>query len=130
MKPPPLFKKWTNEDEVKLEEAQSDIVEMMHTALGHMVALKKKELLFAVHEMSQEEFDQLVAARSEATPAAEMGGGLEPSGNRTAERMITCPYWTENAVPRMYRSMLCQRGVQRGFKGITKGFRCYLYIII
>ena len=32
--------------------------------------------------------------------------------------MITCPYSTENAAPRMYR------------KGITKGFRCYLYIII
>ena len=29
----------------------------------------------AAHEMSQEEFDQLVAARSEATPAAGLGGG-------------------------------------------------------
>ncbi len=85
----------------------------------------------AAHEMSQEEFDQLVAARSEATPAAGLGGGrLEPSDNTTAERMITCPYSTENAAPRMYRSMICQRGMQMGFKGITKGFRCYLYIII
>jgi hypothetical protein len=44
MKPPPLYEKWTNGDEVKLEEAQLDIIEMAHTALGHMVALKKKEL--------------------------------------------------------------------------------------
>ncbi len=81
MKPPPLYTKWTNEDEVKLEEAQLDVIEMAHTALGHLVALKKKELLLAAHEMSHEEFDQLVAARSEeATAAAGMGGGfLEPS---------------------------------------------------
>ena len=75
MKPPPLYKKWTNEYEVKLEEAQSDVIEMTHTALGHMVALKKKELLLAARQMSQEEFDQLVTARSEVTAAAGIGGG-------------------------------------------------------
>ena len=58
MKPPPLYDKWTSKDEVKLEEAQLDVVEMAHTALGHLVALKKKELLLAAREMSQEEFDQ------------------------------------------------------------------------
>ena len=75
LKPPPSYEKWTHEDEVKLEEAQSDVVEMAHTALGHMVALKKKELLLAAREMSQEEFDQLVAARSEATESRRIGGG-------------------------------------------------------
>ena len=70
-----LEESWMHEDEVKLEEAQSDIVEMAHTALGHMVALKKKELLLAAREMSQEEFDQLVAARSEATESGRIGGG-------------------------------------------------------
>ena len=76
LKPPPSYEKWTHEDEVKLEEAQSDVVEMAHTALGHMVALKKKELLLAAREMSQEEFDQLVAARrSEATELGRIGGG-------------------------------------------------------
>jgi hypothetical protein len=75
LKPPPSYEKWTHEDEVKLEEAQSDVVEMAHTALGHMVALKKKELLLAAREMSQEEFDQLVAARSEATESGRIGGG-------------------------------------------------------
>ncbi len=76
LKPPPSYEKWTHEDEVKLEEAQSDVVEMAHTALGHMVALKKKELLLAAREMSQEEFDQLVAAISEATAeSGRIGGG-------------------------------------------------------
>jgi hypothetical protein len=37
---------------------------------------KKKELLLAAREMSQEEFDQLVAARSEATAeSGRIGGG-------------------------------------------------------
>lgn len=46
-----------------------------------MVALKKKELLLAAREMSQEEFDQLVAARSEAT---ESGGSSIIEGERGA----------------------------------------------
>jgi hypothetical protein len=45
MKLPPSYEKWTNKDEVKLEEAQSDDVKMAHTALGHMVVPMKKELL-------------------------------------------------------------------------------------
>ena len=47
-----------------LEEAQSNIVEMAHTHLGHMEALKKKELLLTAHAMSQKEFDKLVADRN------------------------------------------------------------------
>jgi len=66
-KSPPSFEKWTDEDEVRLEEVQSDIIDMAHTALGHMEELKKKELVLAACEMSQEEFDKLVAARNEAT---------------------------------------------------------------
>jgi hypothetical protein len=61
-KSPPSFEKWTDEDEVRLEEAQSEIVDMAHTALGHMEELKKKELVLAARAMSQEEFDKLVAA--------------------------------------------------------------------
>jgi hypothetical protein len=38
---PPLFKKWTDAGDIKLLEAQSDVVEMAHTALGHLEALKK-----------------------------------------------------------------------------------------
>ncbi len=60
---PPPFEKWTNANDLKLEEAKPDIVEMEHTHLGHMEALKKKELVLAARAMSQEEFDQLVANR-------------------------------------------------------------------
>jgi hypothetical protein len=34
---PPPFKKWTDVDDRKLEEAQSDIVGIEHTHLGHLV---------------------------------------------------------------------------------------------
>ena len=63
-KAPPPFEKWTAADDLFLGEAQSDIVEMAHTHLGHMEALKKKELLLAARAMSQEEFDALVADRN------------------------------------------------------------------
>jgi hypothetical protein len=50
---------------VRLEEAQLDIVEMAHTALGQMEALKKNELVLVAHAMLQEEFNQLVLPQSE-----------------------------------------------------------------
>ncbi len=46
-------------------EAQSDVVEMAHTALGHLDELKKKELVLAAMTMSNEEFDRLVAQRNQ-----------------------------------------------------------------
>ena len=62
-KAPPAFDKWTHHDKEQLMEAQCNVVEMAHTALGHLEALKKKELLLAALLMSQEEFDQLAAER-------------------------------------------------------------------
>jgi hypothetical protein len=47
----------------------------MHTALGHMVAIKKKGLLLVTHEMSQKEISELVAARSETTTLGGMKEG-------------------------------------------------------
>ncbi len=41
---PPLFEKWMDEDEVRLEEEQLNLVDMAYTAIGHMEELKKKEL--------------------------------------------------------------------------------------
>ena len=32
---PPLFKRWTDADDAKLLESQSDVVEMAHMAIGH-----------------------------------------------------------------------------------------------
>ncbi len=46
-KAPPAFEKWTHNGEEKLNEAQSNIVEMAHTAIGHLEVLKNKELLLA-----------------------------------------------------------------------------------
>ncbi len=62
-KSPPAFKKWTHNDEEKLNEAQSNIIEMAHTAISHLEVLKKKELLLAALLMTQEEFDNLTADR-------------------------------------------------------------------
>jgi len=39
---PPSYEKWTEVDDGKLLEAQSDIVEMAHTALGHLEELKRR----------------------------------------------------------------------------------------
>ena len=53
----PSFEKWTDDDEVRLEEVQSDIIDMAHMALGHMEELKKKELVLVARAMSQEKFN-------------------------------------------------------------------------
>ena len=65
-KAPPSFEKWTDANDLKLLEAQSDVVEMAHTALGHLEAQKKKELVLAALTMTQEEFDKLAADRNES----------------------------------------------------------------
>ena len=62
---PPAYKRWTEADEANLLEAQSDVVEMAHTALGHLEELKKKELVLAAMTMSNEEFNRLVAQRNQ-----------------------------------------------------------------
>ena len=62
---PPAYERWTEADEANLLEAQSDVVEMAHTALGHLEELKKKELVLAAMTMSNEEFNRLVAQRNQ-----------------------------------------------------------------
>jgi hypothetical protein len=49
---PPLYERWTKVDDAKLLETQSDIIEMAHTALGHLDELKKKELVLVSMTMS------------------------------------------------------------------------------
>ena len=56
---PPLFSRWTKADERKLAEASVTTVTIGHTALGRMVAMKKKELVLAAATMSNEEFEVL-----------------------------------------------------------------------
>jgi hypothetical protein len=62
-KNPPSFKRWTDANEEQMLSAQSDIVKMAHMAIGHLEAVKKKELLLAALTMSQEEFEKLAAKR-------------------------------------------------------------------
>jgi hypothetical protein len=72
---PPSYERWTEVDEAKLLEAQSNIVEMAHTALGHLEELKKKELVLAAMTMSNEEFDRLVAQRNQLFVESAVGSG-------------------------------------------------------
>ena len=62
---PPSYEQWTEADDANLLEAQSDVVEMAHTALGHLEDLKKKELVLAAMAMSNKEFDRMVAQRNQ-----------------------------------------------------------------
>jgi hypothetical protein len=62
-KTPQSYQTWTAEDDPKLKEAQSDIIDMAHTHLGHLETLKKKELMLAALTMMQEGFNQLTANR-------------------------------------------------------------------
>ena len=61
---PPSFKRWTDAKDAKLLEAQSDVVEMAHTAIGHLEELKKKELVLAAMPMTEEEFNAIAEKRS------------------------------------------------------------------
>ena len=74
-----MFEKWTNADDLILLEAQADVVEMAHTALGHLEALKKKELVLAALTMTQEEFDKFAANRNELI--VESSGDDHPTYN-------------------------------------------------
>ena len=56
---PPAFDKWTNGDKEKLLEAHSDIVDIAHTALSQLEALKKKELLLSAMMMPDDEFEKM-----------------------------------------------------------------------
>jgi hypothetical protein len=88
---PPPFEKWTDADDMQLEEAKSDIVKMEHTHLGHMEALKKKELVLAARAMSQEEFDQLVADRHSLVGDSMMCVSLPTSEAAPANELIVDP---------------------------------------
>jgi hypothetical protein len=56
---PPLFSRWTEDDERKLAEACETTIDIGHTALGRMEKMKKKELVLVVGTMSNDEFEVL-----------------------------------------------------------------------
>ncbi len=78
-KVPLAFERWTDANNVKLLEAQSNVVEMAHTALGHLKALKKKELILAAMTTTQEEFDTLAVARNALIVESSMSGKDHPN---------------------------------------------------
>ena len=78
---PPSYERWTEVDDSKFLEAQSNIVEMAHTALGHLEELKKKEMVLAAMTMSNDEFDQLIAQRNQLTSTTTAGDNAFSSGN-------------------------------------------------
>ena len=96
-KAPPLFDRWTDADEEKLLEAQSDFVEMAHTAIGHLEEMKKKELALAAITMSQEEFDKLVEQRTalvaeeSSTPAHPVALTVVTAGNGASAPVPASP---------------------------------------
>ncbi len=69
-KEPPLFEKLADADDLNLLEAQSDVVEMAHTALGHLEALKKLT-------MTQEDFEKLAVDGNELI--VESSGMITPT---------------------------------------------------
>jgi hypothetical protein len=71
----PRYERWTGIDDAKLLEVQSDIVEMAHTALGHLEELKMKESVLAAMTMNIEEFDQLVAQRNQLIVESAVASG-------------------------------------------------------
>ncbi len=72
---PPPYKRWSGVDDAKLLEAQSDIVEMAHAAIGHLEELKKKELVLAAMTMSSKEFNQLVAQKNQSIVESAVASG-------------------------------------------------------
>ncbi len=73
-KPPPPYKRWTNEDEQWLVALQSDVIGIEDTMFGREVALKKRELEAAAGHFTWEErkamqrkLDAINAAKSAAS---------------------------------------------------------------
>jgi hypothetical protein len=56
---PPVFSRWTEDDERKLAEACETTIDIGHTALGRMEEMKKKELVLTTVTMSNDEFKVL-----------------------------------------------------------------------
>ncbi len=76
MKPPPLYERWTNEDEQQLVALHSDVIGIEDTMFGREVTLKKREMEAAASHFNWEEskamqqkFDAMDAAKANAAKA-------------------------------------------------------------
>jgi len=66
---PPVCERWTDDDENALKEASRTDLDIGDTALGRLKKRKKKELVRTVKDMTEEEWSEVIAARSLATLA-------------------------------------------------------------
>jgi hypothetical protein len=76
-KPPPLYERWTNEDEQRLVALQSNVIGIEDTMFGREVVMKKRELEAAAghftweeREAMQRKLDAIDAAESAASKEA------------------------------------------------------------
>ncbi len=74
-----MFEQWTNDNDARLLEAQSDVIKIAHTAIGHLKAIKKKELVLAAMTMTKEEFQKLVADRTALIVKSAASGDDHPN---------------------------------------------------
>jgi hypothetical protein len=68
--PPPLFEQWTDADENELKEASRTDLNIGDTALGRLEKKRKKELVQAATKMTDDEWNELLAARTLSSLAA------------------------------------------------------------
>ena len=61
---PPSYEQWTEDDENELKEARRLDLEIGDTAPGRLEKKRKKELVQAAMKMTEEEWNELLAARS------------------------------------------------------------------
>ena len=97
---PPLFSRWTKADERKLAEASVTMVTIGHTALGRMVAIKKKELVLAVATMSNVEFEVLRQDRERREQITD-----QESSAPTEEKLVTALETSIDAIQREQRGV-------------------------
>jgi hypothetical protein len=57
--PPPVYERWTNEDEQRLVALHATNIDISNTQYGREVALKKRELEAAADHFNREERDKL-----------------------------------------------------------------------
>ena len=64
---PPMFEQWTDDDENELKEACRPDLEIGDTALGRLEKKRKRDLVQTATKMTEDEWHEVIAARSLST---------------------------------------------------------------
>ena len=78
-KEPPVYQRWTREDEAKLVELRKKEIDIADTAFGRHVATKKRELTAAVDQMDKDERAALKRKLEELDEALDEEEASEPA---------------------------------------------------